>query len=322
MYLGIDFLLEDSRTFYVSEVNTGLPGGAREYDLVYRAIFKRPSGVFEKIDSISRDNFSKPFKNYIREQASFGELKTLKIWMDGKGDRPEIKAKNLRLEDKWVQYLILSSRFPMVRSELYDPGNTETYVRRVRKDGPLILKRRLGRGGKGFLEIREESQIKQVERYGLPKDSYIIQPYLKSEIKVNNKSFKLSVRVIVFAGNFICIFANLSEGQTSNHGIRFFIETESDIKKISIKNEDFKVWEVNEKAWEADIFYGDDIPPHLYHNLYEETIADTVVNMPCSIYNDIIKTAISINDFYNLLDFNKLPRCYIEEALISKFPDF
>jgi hypothetical protein len=322
MYLGIDFLLEEDGTFYISEVNTGLPGGAREYDLVYRAIFKRPSGIFEKIDSISREIFSKPFKNYIREQASFDELKTLKIWMDGKGERPGIKAKNLRLEDKWVQYLILSQRFPMVRSELYDPGNTETYIQQIKKDGPLILKRRLGRGGKGFLEIREESLIKQVERSGLPKDFYIIQPYLKSEIKTNHKSYKLSVRVIVFAGNFICIFANLSEGPTSNHGIRFFIETESDIKKITIKDEDFKVWEVSEKAWEADIFFGYDIPPHLYHNLYDETIADTVINMPSSIYNDMIKTAISISRFYDLLDFNKLPRCYIEEASLSKFPDF
>ena len=315
MYLGIDFLLEDAGTFYVSEVNTGLPGGAREYDLVYRAIFKRPSGVFEKIDSISRENFGKPFKNYIREQASFDELKALKIWMDGKGVRPEIKAKDLRLEDKWVQYLILSDRFPMVRTELYDPGNAETYIRRIRKEGPLILKRRLGRGGNGFLEISEESQIRQVEEHGLPEDFYIVQPYLKSEIKTDNRSYRLSVRVIVFAGKFICIFANLSEGRTSNHGIRFFIETESDIKKTGIKDEDFKVEEVSEKAWEADIFYGDEIPPHLYHNLYEETIAETVVNMPCSIYNDIIKTAISINGFYDLLDFNKLPRCWIEEAL-------
>jgi hypothetical protein len=38
MYIGADFLIDRDLNLYLSEVNTGLPAGAQEYDLVYKAV--------------------------------------------------------------------------------------------------------------------------------------------------------------------------------------------------------------------------------------------------------------------------------------------
>lgn len=47
MYIGTDFLIDEGLNLYLSEVNTGLPAGAQEYDLVYKAKYGKSSGIFQ-----------------------------------------------------------------------------------------------------------------------------------------------------------------------------------------------------------------------------------------------------------------------------------
>jgi hypothetical protein len=319
MYLGIDFLLDDSGKLYVSEVNTGLPGGAREYDLVHRIRFNRPSGIFDRIEDISETNFSKPFIRYIRELPYFKELKALKIWMDGKGPLPPRIPEILRLEDKWVQYKLLVERFPLVHSELFDKKNTADYEADIQKYDGIVLKRRLGRGGAGFIKVENKSQLKDAISADLSEEFYIVQPLIKSRLKVKDRYYRLSVRAMVFSGEFLCMFANISTRITSNHGIRFYINPSS---CFGVDDKDFRIIEINEKAWEADVFFGKEIPSHLYHNLYVEEIADSFLNIPEKIHSDIVRTAVSIANFYNNLDENRLPLCYLEEDSFRHFQGF
>ena len=178
MYLGIDFLLDNLKNIYISEVNTGLPGGAREYDLISRTLLKKPSYIFKKIEEISLSQFNKPFKQYIQKLPYYDDIKSLKIWMDGKGPVPKKPfSEYLRLEDKWVQYLLLNKNYPVIPSKLFNQFNCnyleihnnnfinknsseislnkEIFINCLKKYASygdktwdaFILKRRLGRGG-------------------------------------------------------------------------------------------------------------------------------------------------------------------------------
>lgn len=310
MYIGIDFLIDKDKNIYLSEVNTGLPGGAREYDLICRTIFGEPSDVFNTIERISREAFKKPFKNYLRELPYFNDLKTLKIWMDGKGSIPQKPfSKFLRLEDKWVQYLILKDYFPVIPSELFTFDNKNNYEKLLYEGREFILKRRLGRGGAGFIELKNLSQLDSVLNMKLTPGHYLIQPFIDSNVTSGKKIYKMSIRVIVFAKKFICMFANLSSRPTSNHGIRFYINP-SNI--FGLKDNDFTTVHINEKAWEGEIFYGKNIPPHLYHNLYEEEIAETMLYLPKTLYKKIKETAVSVGYYYFNLDPETLPACILD----------
>jgi glutathione synthase/RimK-type ligase-like ATP-grasp enzyme len=319
MYLGIDFLLDESGKLHISEVNTGLPGGAREYDLIHRIRFNRPSGIFDRIEEISEENFSKSFTRYIRELPYFDELKALKIWMDGKGPLPSSIPEMLRLEDKWVQYRLLGESFPMVASELFNEKKSAEYTAYIQKYGGIILKRRLGRGGAGFKKIKNFSRLKEVMNLNVAKDFYIVQPLIKSRLKIKDKYYMLSVRVMVFSGEFLCMFANISSRITSNHGIRFYVNPGN---SFGVGDEDFRTIEITEKAWEADVFFKEEPPAYLYHNLYEEEISDSFVNIPRKMHSDIMNVAISISNFYSRLDVNKLPLCFIEEENFRKLQGF
>ncbi len=319
MYLGIDFLLDESCKLYISEVNTGLPGGAREYDLVHRIIFNSPSGIFDRIEKISVKNFSKSFIRYIRELPHYNELKALKMWMDGRGPIPARIPAQLRLEDKWVQYRLLCAKFPMVKSEIFNEKSTGRYATYIEKYDGIILKRRLGRGGAGFIKIENIYQLKDAISADLSKDFYIVQPLIKSVLKIKDRYYRLSIRAMVFDGEFLCMFANLSTGITSNHGIRFYINRDD---HLGVENEDFNIIEITEKAWEADIFFKGEPPAYLYHNLYEEEISDSFLNVPVKIYTDIISIAVSISNFYSSLDVAELPECFIEEDSFRFFRGF
>ncbi len=315
MYLGIDFLINNFNEIFVSEVNIGLPGGAREYDLVYKVIFKKSSDVFSKIENLSQIKFKKDFQSYIRELPYFKEIKKLKIWMDGKGPAPNIKKdfpKFLRLEDKWVQYQILKDKFPVIYSQLYDFTKLESYKKFLNEYSGFILKRRLGRGGQGFFEIKNLQYMEKLKESRIPKNFYIVQPYINSSINVGDKKYKYSIRTITFAGNFICAFANLADRLTSNHGIRFYINP-SDLDEFNIKNKNFKIIKIVEKAWEGKIFFGKKIPKYLFYNLFEEEIADTIFNIPKKIYNKIIEISVLINKFYQEINYDLLPKCFLEE---------
>ena len=295
MYIGADFLIDKNLNLYLSEVNTGVPAGAQEYDFVYRAQYGRPSSVFQKIESISQKHSGKKFFDYINGLPFMDDLRALKIWMDGKGPLPKNPSKALRLEDKWVQYLVLSKSYPMIPTEVFQDKRTRT---------PFVLKKRYGRGGKGLTLINSPEDLNE---WKIMENFYIVQPYLDSSLG----PFKMSVRAASFMGQFICMFASLSRKLTSNHGIRFYVMP-GDSLRLTEKN--FTVREIVQKCWEADIFYKGDIPDYLYHDVYEETIAEAGLIIPERLYTDIQRISASISDFYKDIDFHTLPKSFIEEV--------
>ena len=99
MYLGIDFLVTPAGDPLVVDVNVGLPGGAHEYDLTHRVRWGKPSGVFERIEALSRRAYGAPFSSYLDSLPFLAALKPFKLWMDGQGPPPADLHPALRLED-------------------------------------------------------------------------------------------------------------------------------------------------------------------------------------------------------------------------------
>jgi len=301
MYIGADFLIDKELRLYLCEVNTGIPAGAQEYDFVFRAKFGKPSFVFQRIDSLAQRFFRKSFCEYMQGLAFLDDLRALKIWMDGKGPFPEEPNKALRLEDKWVQFLILSENYPMIPTEIFLPGKEKKIIKLLSGGNPVVFKRRYGRGGKSFVLIRDPEELR---RASLVDNEYIMQPYVKSSIG----SYALSIRAASFMGHFICMFGSLSPKSTSNHGIRFFISPGDGLK---IATEDFKIKKIVQKSWEADIFYKGDIPDYLYHDVYEERIAKADLIIPERLYGDIQRISASVSELYRDMDFDSLPESYL-----------
>lgn len=302
MYIGLDFLIDDGLDLYLSEVNTGVPAGAFEYDLLYLEKFKKPSRVFEKIEDLSIKNFSCSFAEHIRRLPYLSDLRRLKIWMDDMGPAPLVPPKELRLEDKWIQYNLLSSKYKMAPTIIYDPQKITDFRNSYSEKGSLVIKKRIGRGGKGFQILKDDHKPASLL---LPESFYIIQPYIKSSLA----GYSLSVRATAFCGCFICMFASLSKRLTSNHGYRFYVTAGSQLK---ISRKDFSIKKVAEKAWEADIFFGNRIPSYLYNDVFIEEISDTDVIIPQRIINKIKGISSSVSWLYQNLDFDKLPRSVLE----------
>jgi hypothetical protein len=303
MYIGLDFLIDDGLNLYLSEVNTGVPAGAFEYNLLYLEKFGKPSGVFEKIEELSRKNFSCCFREHIRRLPYLSDLRRLKIWMDDMGPAPSVPPKELRLEDKWIQYNLLSPKYKMAPTTIYDPHKIDSFRNRYSEKGFLVIKKRIGRGGKGFQLLKDSQKPTNLL---LPDNFYIIQPYIKSSLA----GYRLSVRATAFCGSFICMFASLSKRLTSNHGHRFFITTGS---RLKISRKDFSIKKVVEKAWEADIFFGNMLPDYLYNDVFIEEISDAEVAIPQSIIDKIKEISSSVSHLYQRLDFDKLPKSVLED---------
>lgn len=306
MYIGVDFLIDPGLNLYLSEVNTGVPGGAQEYDLIHRVKYSQPSGIFDKINTLSRESFGKDFYDYTNSLPYIDDLRTLKIWMDGKGPLPENPAPALRLEDKWVQHLLLSDEYPLIPTKIYVRDSVKDFQNLSKQGNPIALKKRLGRGGKGFMLIKDISELRALD---LEDSLYLIQPYVESQIGVH----KLSLRAAAFVGEFLCMFANLSPRLTSNHGFRFYV---SPGEYLRVSDEKFKTRRMVQKAWEADVFFKGDIPDYLYDNVTIEDIAEAELIIPHSIYETIKQTASSISRLYMGLDYEALPKSYIEEGTL------
>ena len=305
MYIGLDFLIDKDLNLYLSEVNTGVPAGASEYNLVYLEKFREPSGIFEKIEALSKKNFSRNFTDYIRELPYLNDLRKLKIWMDGMGPAPSKPPKELRLEDKWIQYGLLSAKYKMIPAMIYSSKDIDSFKNRFLQDCNMVIKKRICRGGKGFQILRSD---KKPDNLPLPEKFYIMQPYIKSHLD----DYRFSIRATAFCGNFICMFASLSKRLTSNHGYRFYVTAGS---RLKLSSRHFKIKKVVEKAWEAEIFFGDRLPGYLYRDVFIEEISDTEITIPVSIYNKIKEISSSVSSLYQKLDLDKLPHSVLEDGL-------
>jgi hypothetical protein len=303
MYLGLDFLLTSELKLYLVEANVGLPGGAHEYHLTHRVHFGKPSDIFQRIESTSQKIYGKTFTDYLHSLPFIDSLKPFKIWMDGMGSFPGAFHPGLRLEDKWNQYQLLKAIAPMPETIIFDPEDRTGVDRFIERKKKVVLKRRVGRGGRDLQIITEPSALWKLNPVLNPS---LLQEYVESKID----GLSLSVRSVVFAGEFMCMVANLAARPTSNHGILAFISP-GDLFGLSEKH--FETESFNQKSWEAEIWFGKNEPEYLRHNLYEEEVAKVTLLIPHAYLEKIKELSIKIERLYDGLDLFSLPKACFEE---------
>jgi hypothetical protein len=176
----------------------------------------------------------------------------------------------------------------------------DRFIERKRK---VVLKRRVGRGGRDLQMISEPSDLWKLN---LISDHYLLQEYVESKIN----GYSLSVRSVAFGGEFMCMYANLSPRSTSNHGILTFISSGN---PFGLSEKDFKTESFNQKSWEAEIWFGENEPQYLRHNLYEEEVAKTALIIPEPFLRTIKELSIKIERLYDGLDLFSLPKACFEE---------
>ena len=303
MYLGIDFLITSELKLYLIEVNVGLPGGAHEYHLTHLVHFGKPSDIFRRIDWTTRKVYGKTFRDYLDSLPFMESLKPFKIWMDGMGSFPNSFHPGLRLEDKWNQYQLLKVMAPMPETIAFDPEDMVGADRFIERKKKVVLKRRVGRGGRDLQIISEPSELWKLN---LIPHRYLLQEYVESKIH----GYTLSVRSVALGGEFMCMYANLSPRSTSNHGILTFVSSGNPFGLIE---KDFKTELFNQKSWEAEIWFGENEPQYLRHNLYEEEVAKTSLLIPEPFLRTIKDLSIKVERFYEGLNLSSLPKACFEE---------
>jgi len=135
---------------------------------------------------------------------------------------------------------------------------------------------------------------------------YLLQEYVESKID----GYSLSLRSVAFGGEFMCMYANLSPRSTSNHGILTFISSGN---PFGLSEKDFKTESFNQKSWEAEIWFGENEPQYLRHNLYEEEVAKATLFIPEPLLETIKELSLKIERLYDGLDLFSLPRGCFEE---------
>jgi hypothetical protein len=303
MYLGLDFLITPGLKLYLVEANVGLPGGAHEYDLTHKVYVGKPSNIFQRIESISQRIYGKTFTDYLHSLPFINSLKPFKIWMDGMGPFPDTFHPGLRMEDKWNQYQLLKAVAPMPETFIFDPEDKAGVGRFIEEREKVILKRRVGRGGRNLQIVTEPSSLWQLR---LGSNPYLLQEYVES--KVNG--WNLSVRSVAFGGEFMCMYANLAARPASNHGILTFISPGT---PFGLREKHFKTESFNQKSWEAGIWFGENEPEYLRHNLYEDEVARSTLLIPESLLKTIKELSIKIERIYEELDLFSLPKACFEE---------
>lgn len=303
MYLGIDFLISPELKPYVVEVNIGLPGGAQEYHLTHLVHFGKPSDIFDRIEETSLKVYGKAFKDYLNSLPFIESLKPFKIWMDGEGPFPKRFHPGLRLEDKWIQYQLVRSIAPMPETLIFNPLDLAPATRFLEKRKKLVLKRRVGRGGRDFKVVTDTESLSTIKIDDHPR---LLQEYIESRIN----GYVFSIRAIAFGGTFMCMYANLSVRSYSNHGILTFVSKGDHFR---LENKDSRTEHFDQKSWEAEIWFGQNDPSYLRHNLYEDEVGRTTLFLPDHLYRKIEDLSIKIEGFYEGLDLSILPRSCFED---------
>jgi hypothetical protein len=303
MYLGIDFLITPELKLYLVEVNVGLPGGTHEYHLTHLVHFGKPSDIIRRIEWTSRKIYGKTFKDYLHSLPFIESLKPFKIWMDGMGPLPKTFHPGLRLEDKWNQYQLIKAIAPMPETMVLDPEDLVGADRFIERKRKVVLKRRVGRGGRDLEVISEPSALWKLN---LMSHHYLLQEYVESKIN----GYSLSIRSVAFGGEFMCMYANLSPRSTSNHGILTFISSGN---PFGLTEKDFKTESFNQKSWEAEIWFGENEPQYLRHNLYEEEVLKATLILPEPFIRMIKELSVKIERLYDRLDFLSLSKACFEE---------
>lgn len=306
MYLGLDFLITPDLKPLLIEVNIGLPGGAHEYDLTHRVHEGRTSDVFNRIEALSRGAYGRSFKDYLLALPFIGPLKAVKLWMDGQGSFPDEFHPALRLEDKWVQYGLLSPRVPMPLTVLFSGERSGDAAAFMSGRDKAVLKRRTGRGGRGLVIV---DSLAALERLTPPfSPPLLLQEYVESRVE----GMALSVRAVAFAGRFLCMYANLADRAFSNHGTLAFVLPGY---RFGLEERPRDTVAFDERSWEATIWFGPDgscDPPHLRHNLNEETVLKAGLVLPEPAHRAIRDAAVKVERLYEALEPEALPPAWFE----------
>jgi hypothetical protein len=115
---------------------------------------------------------------------------------------------------------------------------------------------------------------------------------------------------VAFEGEFMCLYANLSPRPTSNHGILTFISSGN---PFQLSEKHLKTELFNQRSWEAEIWFGENEPQYLRHNLYEEEVAKATLIIPEPLLKTIKKLSVKIERLYDELDLFALPKACFEE---------
>jgi hypothetical protein len=223
--------------------------------------------------------------------------------MDGEGPFPKRFHPGLRLEDKWIQYQLVKSIAPVPETLIFNPLDLAPATRFLEKRKKLVLKRRVGRGGRDFEVVTDTESLSAIKIDDRPR---LLQEHIESRIN----GYVFSIRAIAFGGAFMCMYANLSVRSYSNHGILTFV---SKGEHFRLENKDFRTEHFDQKSWEAEIWFGQNDPSYLRHNLYEDEVGRTTLFLPDPLYRRIEDLSTEIEGFYEGLDLSNLPKSCFED---------
>jgi hypothetical protein len=191
----------------------------------------------------------------------------------------------------------------MPETMVFDRLSLTEAERFFERQGKVVVKRRVGRGGRGLRIISDLGTLRGLD---LGPNRNLLQEYIESKID----GYTLSIRSIAFGGEFMCIVTNLSQRSTSNHGVLIFTSS-GDTFGLGKRN--FDIESFNKRSWEAEIWFGENDPSYLRHNLYEEEVAKTILYLPGDIHRMIQERSVQIERFYESLDLYRLPKACFEE---------
>jgi hypothetical protein len=308
MYLGLDFLIAPDLSPRLVEVNVGLPGGAQEYHLTQLVATGKPPGIFERIQRTSLNAYGMTFEAYLASLPWIGSLKPFKLWMDGMGPFPGVFHPGLRFEDKWIQYGLLRDIAPMPVTERYELEDRAEAERFLRERGRLVLKRRVGRGGRGLRIVNAPADLPGRDEGDWP---CLLQEHVESKVG----HFALSIRSVAFGGAWMCMYANLAGRSWSNHGILAGVAPGG---FFGLEEEEFRVVAFNERSWEAGLWFGPQDPAYLRHNLYEDEVAETSLRIPEDLYRTIIRLSVAVERVYEGIDPSSLPEACFERSVAAR----
>jgi hypothetical protein len=75
----------------------------------------------------------------------------------------------------------------------------------------------------------------------------------------------------------------------------------------------FNTESFNQRSWEAGIWFGENEPQYLRHNLYEEEVAKATLIIPEPLLRTIKELSVKIERLYDGLDLFALPKACFEE---------
>jgi len=118
-----------------------------------------------------------------------------------------------------------------------------------------------------------------------------------------------SLRSVAFGGQHVCLYANLASRAFSNHGVLAFVESGD---RLGLSGEPAVTRSFDQRSWEAKIWFGDDEPSYLRHNLYEDEVTEAALVVPARLLASIKDLSVGIERYYEGIDLEALPRAFFE----------